>query len=95
MVFVENAFKHSASSQVYGISINITIDVDKDNILYFKCVNNYHSQSNVESLSNGIGLENVKKRLDLIYPNLYHLDIILEDETYTVKLNIKLNKTTP
>jgi hypothetical protein len=60
--------------------------------LHFKCTNSYDTQSNITNIPSGIGLKNVKKRLELIYPNRHKLDIHSEDLMYSVKLDIKLNE---
>src|SRR5690606_4936426 len=60
-VFVENAFKHSASSQTSNISIEVKVDIDAHGILQFNCNNTYLAQSNTQNLDAGIGLKNVKK----------------------------------
>ena len=91
-VFVENAFKHSASSQTKSIAITIDVSVDEAGKLNFMFRNNYQYQSNLESLTHGIGLENVKKRLRLIYPNLHELKITQNNNLYEVMLTIDLNK---
>lgn len=91
MVFVENAFKHSSSSQTDQISIEISIWMSEDNKLHFQCKNNYLDQSNIRDLSGGIGLENVKKRLELIYPNAHTLHILSTEGQFEVDLTILLN----
>src|SRR5690606_10274537 len=91
MVFVENAFKHSSSSQTDQIWIEIKIWMTEDGRLHFQCKNNYLDQSNVDDLSNGIGLENVKKRLDLIYPKAHSLIISGSDGRFEVDLTMLLN----
>ena len=92
MVFVENAFKHSSSSQTDQIVIQIKIWMTDDDKLHFQCKNNYLDQTNVPSLSEGIGLENVKKRLQLIYPNAHNLNIQSSVGLYEVDLVIELDK---
>lgn len=92
-VFVENAFKHSASSQTDNISIIVKASMDENGVLHFICNNTFLSQSNTENLDSGIGLENVRKRLQLIYPNSHNLEIKTENETYKVELKIDLSKT--
>ncbi|GAB5399217.1 MAG: histidine kinase [Aureisphaera sp.] len=92
-VFVENAFKHSASSQTENIRIEVKTNVDENGLLKFTCSNTYLPHSNTESLDSGIGLENVKKRLDLIYPNSHYLEINIEKNLYKVDLTIDLSKT--
>ncbi|MBT30394.1 MAG: histidine kinase [Thalassobius sp.] len=92
IVFIENAFKHSQASQSENIYIDISIDVTEEGILIFKCKNNFHEVSNTENLSHGIGLENVKKRLDLIYADKYELSINDADNFYVVELKLYLTK---
>lgn len=91
-VFIENAFKHSSSSQTENINIDIDLHVMDTGKLTLICKNTYQTQSNLESLSNGIGLKNVKKRLELIYPDLHELKITKSDNLYEVLLTIDLNK---
>ncbi|WP_425077544.1 sensor histidine kinase [Psychroserpens sp. S379A] len=89
-VFIENAFKHSASSQSENILIDITVTLDDNGKLSFLCENTFLKQSNTDSLDQGIGLENVKKRLNLIYPDSHELDIRIDKGLYFVKLMINL-----
>ncbi len=87
--FVENAFKHGISFRNPSwIYITLTHDAQK---LYFKVHNSLHPKNEVDSdnellENNGIGLENVKKRLELIYPNRFTLDIQTSDNDYFVSL---------
>ena len=83
--FVENAFKH-------GVSVNTTsaIDIDitcRDGFINFTCSNQVHNRQTMNEHS-GIGLENVRKRLDLIYPEAYTLDIAQNGSTYSVHLKL-------
>ena len=89
IVFVENAFKHSVSSLSDEIIINVDIKID-DNKLQFTCKNSYSNNTNINNLANGIGLTNVKKRLDLIYKDRYDLTTTMKDGMYVVLLNIDL-----
>ncbi len=92
MVFVENAFKHSQSSQSDDIEIEISIHMENDGQLYFKCINTYNKIANNDNLDKGIGLENVKKRLELIYPDAYVLSLRPKHDIFMVDLIIDLNK---
>lgn len=92
-VFVENAFKHSTSSQTGNIKIKIGVTVNENGQLKFSCDNTFLTQTNTESLDSGIGLENVQKRLELMYPNSHHLNIETTDDQYKTALRIDLDKT--
>ncbi|WP_245726468.1 sensor histidine kinase [Pricia antarctica] len=93
-VFVENAFKHSTASQSEDIVIDISIDVTDKGTLQFECLNSFRPTTNTNELSHGIGLENVKKRLEIIYPNAHELTISETDTLYSVKLEIRLKQET-
>ncbi len=90
VVFVENSFKHSLSSMTEKISIAIDLKVI-ENKLFFSCKNNYSKQANTEQLSQGIGLENVQTRLELLYPKAHTLDINSTENEYQVDLILDLN----
>lgn len=92
MVFIENAFKHSTASISEGINIGISLSVSENGHLSFVCKNNYEQIGNNENLSGGIGLENVRKRLDLLYPEKYNLSINDDKKSYEVDLSIQLNQ---
>ncbi|UTW61737.1 histidine kinase [bacterium SCSIO 12741] len=89
-VFVENAFKHSVASQAEDIEIDIQVEVDEGGQLRFSCSNSYQQTSNTDSLSQGIGLHNVKKRLHLLYPDRHTLDIDSSQEQFRVHLTLQL-----
>ena len=91
MVFIENAFKHSTSSQSDSIEIAIHLTVNTKGKLTFECSNTFQEQTNTESLSKGIGLKNVQKRLNLLYPKQHTLTITDQKELYQVFLEIQLN----
>jgi len=90
IVFIENAFKHSQASQSEDIFISINIELSNRGRLHFTCKNNYQPLANTQDLANGIGLENVKKRLQLLYPNTHDLDIQKTDLRYEVRLSMQL-----
>lgn len=92
IVFVENAFKHSSSSQSEFINIEINMEVNNDGVLFFSCVNSYEELTNTDNLSKGIGLENVESRLKLLYPDAHQLQIVKTGSTFSVLLQLTLNK---
>ncbi|MCX6305826.1 MAG: histidine kinase [Bacteroidetes bacterium] len=85
--FIENAFKHGIS---YKNDSFITIDLipGKEKLL-FTIKNSKTEKSQINEFS-GIGIENTRKRLALLYGNNYHLDIIDNDELFTVNLTVPL-----
>lgn len=86
--FVENSFKHGAGSKRGKVMVKIALSV-KNKSLSFSVENN-KSRSEKKSDHGGIGLANVKKRLDLLYPGKYRLDLIDADDTFSVYLKIEL-----
>ena len=90
IVFVENCFKHSTSSQSEKIKIDINLSVH-DNILHFSSSNSFTENGNTQSLTEGIGLENVKSRLSLLYPDAHQLQINSDNGEYRVDLEITLD----
>lgn len=86
--FVENAFKHGASSTPSSSWIQIQLNLDQNN-LFFSIENSLQNEIGNKHVKSGIGLANVKKRLKLIYPENHHLQII-EEDYFLVKLNLNL-----
>ena len=94
--FVENSFKHGTSKMLAHPEVNLTITAD-ESVLYFKLLNSRPNEIEEVSASgnHGLGLKNVKKRLQLLYPNLHELQIAEEPATYSVWMKIALNETLP
>ncbi|WP_298896447.1 histidine kinase [uncultured Psychroserpens sp.] len=86
--FVENAIKHGAQSTNEQSTIDISVSI-KNGTLYF-CVVNSKPSMVTESNRKGMGLENVKRRLNLLYPNSHALDIDNASKEYRVNLSIDL-----
>ncbi len=91
IVFIENAFKHSQAGQTENIEIAVGMKM-KGNVLLFNCSNNYASAQELESVTTGIGLKNVQKRLQLLYPEKHNLQIKEDRNRYQVRLSIVLEK---
>jgi len=87
--FVENAIKHGTNSMAEGAYISIDIIV-VDYTLYFSCENNYKSLP--AHKDSGLGLENVRKRLQLLYPGKHTLDVKQQNDIFEVRLTIQLNR---
>lgn len=98
--FVENAFKHgiSTSTEEAWISLETTI---KSGVLTFRLLNSKPDDGNTSVMcedntslitsSKGLGLSNVRKRLDLLYHRNYTLSINDEGETFVVILTLNLD----
>ncbi len=91
VVFIENAFKHSQASQTDNIRIDIETELVGDQ-LKFLCRNNYTAIQTSGELNKGIGLKNVKKRLELLYPDAHELRITEFDGIFEVQLRMELQK---
>ena len=87
MSFVENAFKHGKLNESENPLIIHLTAVQGDYIRFF--VKNKISLMGKER-SNGIGLENVKKRLQSNYPNKHSLNIISQNQLYSSELIVKI-----
>ncbi len=86
IAFIENAFKHGVTNDPSS-PILLRINLDETHLHLF--VENKKHILNRDS-GGGIGLNNVKRRLDLLYPNKYTLNIRDKADTYTSELSIIL-----
>ena len=87
--YIENAFKYGTDfNGNTEVEINISV---KGNELQFKCVNIIGNRTK-DKESYGIGLQNTKNRLMLLYPNKYWLTIVEKDNKFMVDLKLKLDE---
>lgn len=88
IILLENAFKHG----VELLSENAFIDInlyEKGNYLHFKINNNFEDKIKIDS--SGIGLDNLRRRLSLLFDKDYELNITEENNIYTTELKIPVN----
>ncbi|AZA55246.1 sensor histidine kinase [Chryseobacterium sp. G0201] len=86
--FVENAVKHSVEIDDKDSYVKIKIKVANKK-LYFICTNSQNPNYSISDKNyGGLGLANIKRRLELLYQNQYNLEIISTDKEYTVNLII-------
>ena len=86
--FIENAFKHGISYREKSF-IDIKMTIEPDSIL-FSCANSiFKAREDSEPGQSGIGLENVTKRLNLLFPGMHELKINKTDKEFEVLLQIK------
>lgn len=88
--FIENAFKHGSMVDGY-LSIDVRVRMEKGGLCFSlinTCIND-----NPEYKGKGIGMENIRRRLDLHYSNNYKLEQKTEDNKYKIRLSINnINK---
>ncbi|UBM59127.1 histidine kinase [Marinilongibacter aquaticus] len=94
IVFIENAFKHGKNTTDGQVSIRIQIKIWAKSLLF--SVENNH-QKNEEPLAaskeaKGLGLENVKRRLRLLYGGRHDLQIRHENDSFQVNLRLDVNE---
>lgn len=86
--FIENSFKHGASVDRANPKIRIKIKIGSD-CVKLNVVNSLRGEKEKdESLSVGIGLKNVRRRLELIYPEMHKLDIRQSEQEFEVNLEV-------
>ena len=88
VIFVENAFKHGISYRNKSF-VEISLKPQADRLL-FDCRNSRQQNTQDENMKGGVGLSNVRRRLDLLFPGNYTLDIKEQEDTYAVHLDIPL-----
>jgi sensor histidine kinase YesM len=87
--FVENSFKYGANEMLEDAWISIDLSVD-NHILKFKVMNG--KPQGINTVSSGIGLRNVQKRLSMLYPDAHELRITEDDDSFIVVLTIDLER---
>jgi len=86
--FVENAFKHGVGL-IDKPEINIELHT-KEDVLYFFVQNKYDAANIAKDKTSGIGLTNVKRRLELLHGKEHSLTVNKDEKFYSVSLQIKL-----
>ncbi len=85
IVFVENAFKHGVEPAEGACFLHVDL-TSTNKLLTFNCRN---SVENADTESGGIGLENLQRRLDLLFPDRHELETSLEENVFAASLRIK------
>lgn len=94
IVFIENAFKHSRNTADEKVYVDIGLKT-WNNLILFSVKNSYNKEDKGNSgfdKNSGFGLHNVKKRLELLYPDEHKMEIEEQDNLYTVMLQVKMKK---
>lgn len=82
---VENAFKHGVNATLPSF-IDIHLSVNENKSIIFEISNSFFPKTNCDKSGSGIGLDNLKRRLDLLYPDNYYLSTKVVDNCYVAKL---------
>lgn len=90
--FIENSFKHGLQGTAHGAYVHIRMQVESCQFL-FHIENNLGKADSVRNeKNNGIGIENTRQRLDLLYPGRHSLFIGKKDKSFVVTLELDLNE---
>jgi hypothetical protein len=89
ILFLENSFKHGVKNNISKINIDIFLRIDEE-FLYFKVDNPVTEDERTDESNKGIGLTNVRRRLDLLYGDDYALDILENNGIFSVNLKMPL-----
>ena len=86
IILLENAFKHGVESLTNEAYVHIDLKSTKDSLI-FQIKNNYEQTK--KAATSGIGLDNLKKRLQLIYPNQHQLSIEKGKADFLIRLELR------
>lgn len=89
ITLVENAFKHGISPNRPSF-ITLSMHLEGEGVLSFKVVNSFNPKDVSDRSGSGIGLENLRRRLDLLYPGRYAFEQRIEEGTYRIELVLHL-----
>ena len=84
---IENAFKHGVNARTNSF-VHISLHPEGRD-LTFRCENSMFDRSGADHIGSGIGLENLRRRLELIYPDAYVYEQHAQDGVYSVRLTLK------
>lgn len=88
--FVDNSFKHGLGSSIENGYIHVGISIERNNLKFFIENNKPEQEPRDSTKSPGVGLENVKRRLSLLYPGRHRLNIVDNPKSYRVELLLDL-----
>jgi LytS/YehU family sensor histidine kinase len=89
--FIENCFKHGTSNMLENPWINLTVEL-KDTTLVMKLMNGKTPLNGNVQEKQGIGINNVSQRLNLLYKDKFDLQIQEDEEVFVVDLKVELIK---
>jgi len=87
VIFLENAFKHGVETLRNNAIVDLELS-ENEGLIKFYVLNNYDHEE--RKIKGGLGLENIKRRLKLLFDNQYKLEIVDQENTYRVYLTLNL-----
>ena len=91
MPLIENTFKHALHRDTTGNWVKLILAVDENELIFQTSNPKFPDDDNYDKSRSGIGLNNVRKRLDLLYFGRHELIIFEEEEIFTISLTIQLD----
>jgi len=91
IALVENAFKHGTDPDGQTTIYIALKNPHQSRKLHFSVVNAITQTSTPPAASTGIGLKNLKRRLDILYPDRHRLTVVNNGNSFSSELNIDLN----
>ena len=85
---VENAFKHGVNAR-YPSFVDVSMHMEGGRLV-FRCSNSVFGKQGSDHIGSGIGLENMKRRLELLYPDKYTYSQQADDNQYTVEVTLDI-----
>ncbi|WP_108868686.1 sensor histidine kinase [Aquimarina aquimarini] len=89
LTFIENAFKHGVSQELKKATINIDLSTQDKTILFLITNTKPNTYNEVKNKVDALGLNNIKKQLELLYPNTHDLQILDTENQYELSLTLK------
>jgi LytS/YehU family sensor histidine kinase len=87
---VENGFKYGIFAQTDSTNLKLSLDQKSDELV-FRTENRMPSYLENKQNEGGVGLSNLRKRLERLYPNAYSLDVSENDGVFEVQMTLKLS----
>jgi two-component system LytT family sensor kinase len=88
---VENCFKHGTSNMLEQPWLSFQVHL-QENVMHMKLVNGKPQEAPKNNNKRGIGISNVRKRLELLYPGKHELTILDDTDVFIVNLTIELER---
>ncbi len=84
---IENAFKHGVNARMASF-VHVGLSTEGQDLV-FNCENSLFEKTGEDHIGSGIGVENLKRRLELIYPGAYSYEQHEQDGVYSVRITLK------